>query len=215
VEPVTVATLQEFLRRLGERFGGQGDLYLLGGCALSLMGNPRTTVDIDYTLEPRTAAAERLETAVAELAAEMHLDVEAVPIAEFVPLPPQAYERRRLVGHYGQLTVYVFDPYTIALSKIARGFEADLEDVMFMLHQGLIEFEELERFFHTVLPDAPQADIIPDDFRDYFEEVRRRVEESGLRPNPQPTSPPPAASSPPPDRQRGRPSVERPPAGRR
>jgi hypothetical protein len=180
VEPVTVATLQAFLRRLGERFDGQADLYLLGGCALSLLGNPRTTVDIDYALEPGTSTDKRLETAIAELSAEMHLDVEAVPIAEFIPLPPQAYRRRRWVGHYGQLTVYVFDPYTIALSKIARGFEADLEDVMFMLRQGLIEFGELERNFLAVLPDAPQADIIPEEFREYFEEVRCRVEESGL-----------------------------------
>jgi hypothetical protein len=180
VELVTVATLQAFFRRLGERLGGQGDLYLLGGSALSLLGNPRTTVDIDYAFEPGMPAAKRLETAIAELAADMRLDVEAVPIAEFVPLPPRAYERRRLIGHYGQLTVYVFDPYTIALSKIARGFEADLEDVMFMLHQRLIEFEELKRYFHVVLPDAGKADIIPDEFRNYFEEVRRRVEESGL-----------------------------------
>jgi hypothetical protein len=95
MEPVTVATLQEFLRRLGERFGGQGDFYLLGGSALCLLGNPRTTVDIDYTFEPGMPAAKRFETAIAGLAADMHLDVEAVPIAEFVPLPPKAYERRR------------------------------------------------------------------------------------------------------------------------
>jgi len=101
-----------------------------------------------------------------------------VPIAEFVPLPPQAYKRRRLVGRYGQLDVYIFDPYTIALSKIARGFESDLEDVMFMLHQGLIEFGELERHFDAVLPGAPQADIIPDEFRDYLEEIRRRLDKS-------------------------------------
>jgi hypothetical protein len=176
VEPVTLATLQTFLQRLGERFTGAGDLYLLGGSALCLLGNPRTTVDVDYTFEPDVDSVEQFEATVAELAAEMHLDVEAVPIAEFVPLPPQAYKRRRLVGHYGQLDVYIFDPYTIALSKIARGFEADLEDVMFMLHEGLIEFGELECHFHAVLPDAPRADIIPDEFRDYFEEVRRRLE---------------------------------------
>lgn len=177
MKPVTLATLQTFLRCLGERFTGAGNLYLLGGSALCLLGNPRTTVDVDYTFEPDVDSVEQFETTVAELAAEMHLDVEAVPIAEFVPLPPQAYKRRRLVGHYGQLTVYVFDPYTIALSKIARGFEADLEDVMFMLHEGLIEFGELERYFNSILPDAPKADIIPSEFRDYFEEIRRRLGE--------------------------------------
>ena len=87
MEPVTLATLLEFLRRLGERFGGQGDLYLLGGSALCLLGNPRTTVDIDYTFEPEMSGGGRFETAIAELAAEMRVDVEAVPIADFVPLP--------------------------------------------------------------------------------------------------------------------------------
>ncbi|MBL7065839.1 MAG: hypothetical protein ISS49_16810 [Anaerolineae bacterium] len=175
MEPVTLATLQSFLQRLGERSPGAGDFYLLGGSALCLLGNPRTTVDVDYTFELDTGSVEQFEVTVAELAAEMCLDVEAVPPGEFVPLPPQAHERRRLVGRYGQLDVYIFDPYSIALSKIARGFEADLEDVMFMLREGLIEFRELERHFNAILPDAPKADIIPSEFRDYFEEIRRRL----------------------------------------
>lgn len=179
MEPVTAATVQEFLRRLGARLHSEVDLYLLGGSALCLLGNPRTTVDLDYTFETGMETGARFEAKVAELAADMEIDAEAVPIAEFVPLPPGAYERRRLVARYGALNVYIFDLYTIALSKIARGFEADLEDVMFMLDQELIEFGELESFFHAVLPDAPQADIIPDEFRDYFGEVRRRVGEGG------------------------------------
>ena len=179
METVTLDILQTFLRRLGERFTGAGDLYLLGGSALCLLGNPRTTMDVDYTFEPDVASIEQFEATVAELADEMQLYADPVPIAEFVPLPPQAYERRRWVGRYGRLAVYVFDPYTIALSKIARGFEADLEDVMFMLHQGFIEFEELERHFDSILPDASKADIIPGEFRDYFEEIRRRFGEKG------------------------------------
>jgi hypothetical protein len=180
VGPVTSATLQTFLRRLGQRFTGTGDLYLLGGSALCVLGNPRTTVDVDYAFESDADSVQRFEATVAELAAEMHLDAEAVPIADFIPLPPRAYERRRLVGHYGQLDVYVFDPYTIALSKIARGFEADLEDVVFLLKESLIEYAELERTFNAILPHAPRADIIPGEFRDYFEEVRRRFAKSGL-----------------------------------
>ncbi len=177
MEPVTLLTLKEFLERLGKRFAGAGDLYLLGGSALCLLGNPRTTMDFDYTFESDAATLETFEATVATLADEMQLYADAVPIAEFVPLPPQAYERRQLVGRYGRLTVYVFDPYTIALSKIARGFEADLEDVMFMLQQGLIVFEELARHFQTILPHASEADIIPSEFKDYFEEIHRRFEE--------------------------------------
>ena len=150
-------------------------LYLLGGSALCLLGSPRTTIDIDYTVAPFEGTAEGFEALVAKLAAEMDLDAEAVPIAEFVPLPPGAGDRKQLVNRYGRLTVYIFDPYTIALSKIARGFEADLEDAMFMLRRGIIDFSSLEGHFRAVLPDAARADIIPDEFRQHFEEVRRRM----------------------------------------
>ena len=141
---------------------------------MGLLGNPRTTVDIDYTLEMEPEAIGQFQEVLAELAAEMRLDVDEVPIAEFVPLPPYARERHRLVGRYGNLDVYIFDLYSIALSKISRGFEADLEDVLFLLQEDLIDFEELEGHFHTILPEAPKADIVPSEFREYFEEIRRR-----------------------------------------
>jgi len=65
--------------------------------------------------------------------------------------------------------------YTIALSKIARGFESDLEDVLFMIQTGVIQYAELEEHFHEVLPRAAQFDIDPRDFRAYFAEIRRQM----------------------------------------
>jgi hypothetical protein len=182
VETITTQILHSFLQRLSQRYTGSGTLYLLGGCALCLLGNPRTTQDIDYMVEMQPEALSEFQSTMDDLAAEMHLDLEVVPLAEFIPLPPQAQERCRLVGHYGQLDVYLFDPYSIALSKIARGFETDLEDVLFMLRQGLIAFTELENHFNAILPYAVKTDIIPSEFRDYFEEVRRRcVDGQGTR----------------------------------
>jgi len=175
MEAVTSATLETFLQRLGQQTSCTGSFYLLGGSALCLLGSPRTTADIDYAFEAEAGSLEQFQATVAELAAEMCLDVEAVPLDEFIPLPPQARERRRLVGRYGRLDVYLFDLYSIALSKIARGFEADLDDVMFLLREHLIEFGDLEAHFNAILPDAPRADILPGEFCNYFEEVRRRV----------------------------------------
>lgn len=176
MESITVDTLHTFLQKLGERYTRPGTLYLLGGCALCLLGNPRATQDVDYMVELEPETAQAFQDVIDGLAAEMHLDLEVVPLAEFIPLPPQAQERRRLIGHYGQLDVYVFDLYSIALSKIARGFESDLEDVEFLLEKGLIEWPELEHAFVAVLPYAVQSDIIPSEFRAYFEETRRRWE---------------------------------------
>lgn len=178
MEPVTAANLKSFLQRLGERYPGPATIYLLGGSALCLLGSPRTTLDVDYIVEVAPEDVARFRSILTELAAEMRLDLEDVPLAEFIPLPPGARERRRAVGRFGHLEVYIFDPYSIALSKIARGFEADLEDVLFMLREQLIEFDELEHLFEQILPGAPKADIAPQEFRAYFEELRRQVTES-------------------------------------
>jgi hypothetical protein len=179
MEAVTAANLKAYLRRLGERYPHPARLYLLGGSALCLLGSPRTTLDVDYTVDVEPEQGARFQAVAAELAAEMRLDLEEVPLAEFIPLPPEAYERRQLVARFGQLEVYVFDLYSIALSKIARGFETDLEDVVFMWREGLIAFDELERHFRAVLPRVVEADIIPQEFREYLTEVRRRIADEG------------------------------------
>jgi len=172
---VTSKTLEAFLQRVGERSSCTGALCLLDGSALCLLGNPRTTADIDYTFEAETGSSEQFDATVAELAREMRLDIESVPLADFIPLPPGARERRRFLGRYGGLDVYVFDLYSIALSKIDRGFEEDLDDVMFLLRERLIEFGELESYFNAILPDSAKADVHPREFRSYFEEIRRRL----------------------------------------
>lgn len=174
MEPITSNILHTFLQRLGERYGHPATLYLLGGSALCLLGSPRATLDVDYDLDLQSEARAALESTIAELATEMRLDVEPVPLAEFAPLPPGAEERRQYVGRYGQLAVYIFDLYSIALSKIARGFESDLEDVLFMLKARLVEFATLEQYFDAVLPKASRADIDPTEFLAYFAEVKKR-----------------------------------------
>jgi hypothetical protein len=178
VESVTAENLRAFLERLGEEYSGPVTLYLLGGGALCLLGNPRVTVDLDYWYAVSSEEEARFKATVEKLAGEMHLDVEDVPLDEFVPLPAGAYARRQLVGRFGGVEAYIFDPYTIALSKIARGFETDLDDVLFMIDEGMIEFAELECLFDEVLPRSAEADIIPQEFQEYFEELRLRVEKS-------------------------------------
>lgn len=175
MEPVTPQTLNQFLTRLGERYSNTATLYLLGGSALLLLGNLRQTLDIDYTTDLDSQQQQSLESIMNELAAEYRLDIEAVPIAEFVPVPADAETRRRFIGRFGQLDVYVYDLYTIALSKIARGFETDMDDVIFLVKSNLIDLSELQKHFQAVLPRAAQADIIPSEFQQYFQDLLRRL----------------------------------------
>jgi len=175
MEPITTSTLKKFLGVLGDRISEPVSLYLLGGSALCLLGSPRETLDVDYSFESSTAELDKL---VKTLGDELKLDFEAVPLQEFIPLPPGALQRRRFVGRYGLVEVYIYNLYSISLSKIARGFDSDFDDVLFLLQQGLIELAELERLFLLILPKSASADIIPAEFSAYFAELKRRLAKS-------------------------------------
>lgn len=174
MEPVTPRVLEDFFEQLGQRAVKPARLYLLGGSALCLLGSPRTTVDVDLDLELPVEDEAQLQAMINELAQEMRLDVEMVPLAEFAPLAPDSGKRHRFLGSYGPIDVYIFDLYSIALSKIARGFESDLEDVFFLLNEKLIQIDTLTIAFRRVLPSAHQTDIDPREFQNYFDELTRR-----------------------------------------
>ena len=176
---ITDQTIELFLTRLGQTYQNAGVLYILGGGALCLLGSPRRTEDIDYTF-PKTAAPPKdLEAVIQRLADDMSLDLEMVPIDEFIPLPIDADKRHQSIGRYGNLKVYTYDPYSIALSKVARGFDTDLEDVLFMLNQGLISMEKLEEFVAAALPEAWGYDIDPKEMKRYFTELQRMFKAMG------------------------------------
>jgi hypothetical protein len=174
MESITSVALQKFLHRLGETYPSPGEFYLLGGSALCLLGSPRETLDVDYTFEINADQADAFQSTLERLGDELKLDLESVPLDEFIPLPSESRQRRRFVGRFGLLDVYIFDLYSIALSKIARGFEADIDDVLFMLQQELILFPELEIHYREILPLAGRFDIDPKEFEMYFNEIRRR-----------------------------------------
>ena len=169
---LTTYEIQDFLQRLGHHYPHPGTFYLLGGSALCLLGSPRRTLDIDYTATGAEHAAE-LQAAIEALATEMRLELEAVAIEEFVPLPDDSAARHQLLGRFGTLEVYIYDPYTIALSKVARGFETDLEDVVFLLRQNVINLAQLEDYVTAALPQAWDFDIEPADMQQHLAAVRK------------------------------------------
>ena len=65
MEPVTSLALEAFLHKLGERISQPTTLYLQGGSALCLLGSPRETLDVDYSLE---TGSQEIERAINELA---------------------------------------------------------------------------------------------------------------------------------------------------
>jgi hypothetical protein len=155
-----------FLDRLGKRYPLPVKLYLLGGSALCFLGSPRRTVDIDCSVDNPT---EEFQETVEAVANELHVEVEIIPIDAFIPLPPKTVDRHQKIKQFGPIEVFIFDPYSIAISKIARGFETDIQDVLFLLKQGIIEPEPLSKFVEDAYPVAWDYDIDPNEMRTHFE----------------------------------------------
>jgi hypothetical protein len=165
--------IRTFLQKLGERYSHLATLYSLGGSALCFLGNPRRTVDIDYTIPSTFDQASELNKVINILADEMHLELEIVPIEEFIPLPKGNDKRHKLIEQFGNLKVYVYDPYSIALSKLSRGFETDLQDILFLLRQNIINLDDLKHYVEAALPQAWDFNIDPTDLLLYFDEIQR------------------------------------------
>ena len=139
--------LSQFLARLGERYAHPASIYIFGGSAILWLGGQRYTGDIDYSVSPSSTA---LREAVAQTAAELDLDLEESSPAEFMPLPAGADARHELIGTFGQIRAYLYDPYSMAVMKIDRAFDTDMEDVAFLLAAGRIDLNTLGRSIEEV-----------------------------------------------------------------
>jgi hypothetical protein len=164
----------DFLVELGKRVSLPSRLMLLGGSALSLLGSPRPTLDIDYLGDD--LHKDDLQRTIDQLAAEMHLEVEAVPLERFIPLPSGADERHQFYRRFGELDVYIFDPYAIAISKVERGFDTDIDDVIFLVRGGWVELTHLEMMLEAALTRADEFDLDRAATRAHLIALRRRLE---------------------------------------
>lgn len=163
----------KFFEALAKRHLKPATILLLGGGGLAVLGNMRPTLDIDYDIEAAPEEKVELETVMQEVAAEEHLELEFVPIEEFIPLPEGAKSRRRLIGQFGQLSVYLYDPYSIALSKVARGLETDIQDVVFMINEKIIMLAKLEEFVQDAVLKALQFDIESRDLHNHLAAIKQ------------------------------------------
>ena len=167
--------IQQFLQRLGDVYQEPARLFLIGGGALCMLGHTRRTMDIDFSLS-LSEQTKSLRDLMHDIADELGLELEVITLEEFVPVPVNASHRHQFIGQFGVIEVYVYDPYTIALSKLARGFETDIQDILFLLEEGFIHLDELTSFVDAAIPVAWEYDVDPANLREYLNEVRRLFE---------------------------------------
>ena len=169
VDP-TFSLIEIFLQRLGQRFDHPASFYLFGGSAVLLLGGARKTGDVDFTFTVDADKADLLRGVIQTLATEMNLDLEESVPSEFMPLPAGTESRHRLIGRYGQIGAYIFDPYSLALMKVDRAFPSDFEDVFFLLRNGHIEMKTLEEKMREVAPRHDEGLFLQRNFAELVKE---------------------------------------------
>lgn len=167
------ATILTFLEEVGKRYSQPAELLLLGGGALCLLGSPRPTQDIDYVGDDLTKS--ELQICIDQVAQDMGIVVEAVPISGFVPIPEDADQRKVWVGRFGAVRVHILDPYSMALSKIDRGFDTDIEDVVFLIRQGFVQFDQLRGLIGEALTQAGEFGLSKAEIWDHLRAVQQQL----------------------------------------
>jgi hypothetical protein len=169
------ASLESILTTWGGQVPPASRLFLIGGSALTLLGSPRPSLDIDFVgddIHPN-----ELHRTLIEKAKEMKLQVEAVPLERFIPLPDGNEQRHIFIGRFANLNVYVVDPYSIALSKVDRGLLTDFDDIIFLIKKNHITLEELETITKKAITKAGKFDLHPDILA-HLQELKSRLKQS-------------------------------------
>ena len=173
-QPADRSRIDLFLRRLAERFRRPGRVYLVGGTTMVYEGWRAQSLDVDLTFEVEPTDHDAMLQAIRELKDQLALNVEEASPADFIPLPAGYQDRAIFIKRYGALDVFHFDPYSTALSKIARGTEEDLADVLVLLRAGWLELAILERYFGEIQPRLAKESLKqdPNEFARNLQAVR-------------------------------------------
>ena len=128
-------------------------LHCIGGFAVSLYyGLARPTGDLDVVeLAPRTAQwLDSIAGRSSPLHRKHRLYVQVVTVAT---LPYQYADRltEMFVGAFERLRLFVLDPYDLALSKLSRNLELDLEDVKHLADARDLDLEVLASIYRQEL----------------------------------------------------------------
>lgn len=169
--------IEQFLVQVG-RTQQPGRLYITGGAALvhrGIRAGRTLDIDIQITIDPAN-----LMTQIVQLKQKMNINIEFSSPGDFMPLPQDWEARSEFVNRYGQVDVFYFDWYSIALSKMQRGNQRDVADVQLLVEQKFVGVRELDLLYQDVLNkigNPPYDRLLPNltqqQFSQHYQAVRQ------------------------------------------
>ncbi|HEX6796798.1 MAG TPA: DUF6036 family nucleotidyltransferase [Ktedonobacterales bacterium] len=152
-----------------------------GGTAIVYRGLRGRTLGIDIAVDSDET---RLLEAVRRLKDELQVNVELASPADFIPLPSDWENRAQFIGRFGTLDVFYFDFDSIALTKIVRANERDLDDLVLLAREGLVHLQALEQEVAAMLPQLGSGryfNVDPAAVAHNFAAVRQRIADAEQR----------------------------------
>ncbi|MCE9635461.1 MAG: hypothetical protein K8T90_07125 [Planctomycetes bacterium] len=150
-EDIDRERLRVFLDALGRTFRRPARLYLTAGEGMVWRGLRESTRDIDVAYDVALEHHDAWIRAIVELKERLNVNVEEASPGDFVPLPPGSADRAEFIGRFGEVDVFLFDPYSIALSKLDRASSRDVADVRALLDAGVISATRLRELVEAAI----------------------------------------------------------------
>lgn len=130
--------INSFFREIG-RSRKPGIIRIVGGGALVMQGIRPEGVTEDLDLQ----VVGDLDNAIRQAQRKLNIHVEFVEPSAFIPLPSGWENRCPFIGRQGNVDVFCFDFITIALTKILRANQRDVQDIILLAKSGYINKQHL------------------------------------------------------------------------
>ncbi|MEZ4516747.1 MAG: hypothetical protein R3C44_07875 [Chloroflexota bacterium] len=159
--------IRNFLITVGQQLESPAEIVLLGGGGLSLLGNTRPTLDLDFNGEEQSTDAVR--TLLAKVAKDLQIDLEPVPLTNF-----SHYQLERTVAtsqsvNSGIFTYLSLIPIALPSANLIVAFDSDISDVSFLLREGFVEYLQLQSLISDMADQASKYDLDLNQMRYHLE----------------------------------------------
>jgi len=144
-----VLLMKELARRAPRR--GAYRVYFVGGGTAVYLGWRRSSIDVDLYSDREVVFRD-----IQEIKERLNINIEFARPEDFVPPLPGSAGRHVFVVTVGAITFYHYDPYAQLFSKVARGFQRDLDDAREFIRSGMVDPQKL-RSLVTKIPNSAFA----------------------------------------------------------
>lgn len=159
---------------LGSRAPSEARVYFASGTSIVYWGLREKSIDVDLKAE-----GDGLGRILRDAKRDLEINIEPEHPGNFIPLPKSWRERSPFIKTAGKVHFFHMDPYSVAISKLSRATQKDLNDVKELIRSGRIETSTLNEIYF----DEQYQDKLTDQFSieptAIGEKIKEITEESG------------------------------------